>query len=264
MTYFESKSVWVTGASSGIGEALCYALDKAGAKIILSSRNAKGLEKVRQNLKQTDALIVPLDLADPDSLPRAVEKVMQKIGRIDILINNGGISQRSLAIETNTAVDQRIMHVNYFGTVALTKLVLPIMLAQQSGHIVTVSSVAGLYGTPYRSAYAASKHALHGFFDSLRAELHQKGIYVTLICPGFVNTAISIHALTGDGTPLNSMDAATSSGIQPDVFAQKMLAAIAAKHNRKVIGGFKEKFGIFMKRFYPSLFDKLIVRIKVR
>lgn len=264
MSYFSSKIVWVTGASSGIGEALCYELDKAGAQLILSSRNIQELVRVKEKLSNPNAIILPIDLAKTDNLQQAVNDAIQQVGQIDILINNGGINQRSLAAETKEEVDRRIMDVNYFGAVALTKYVLPHMLNRNSGHIITVSSVTGLYGTPYRSAYAASKHALHGFFDSLRAELNRQNIHVTLICPGFVKTPITINALTGNGEPLNQMDIGTSSGLAPDYFAKKMLQAIANRKNRKVIGGAKEKFGVFMKRFFPSLFDKLIVRISVR
>ncbi|MCX7743164.1 MAG: SDR family oxidoreductase [Flavobacteriales bacterium] len=264
MNYFKNKIVWITGASSGIGEALAKQLDKAGAILILSSRNVQELQRVRASLTNPESWILPLDLASNDTFEQHAKQVIEKFGKIDILINNGGISQRSLVAETSLSVDQRIMQVNFLGTVALTKAVLPYFLTQGYGHIVTVSSVTGLYGTPFRSSYAASKHALHGFFDSLRAELHGKNIAVTLVCPGFVRTPITLHALTGDGTPLNIMDKGTSEGLDVDVFAKKMLYAVSKQKNRIIIGGFKEKFGVFMKRFFPSLFDKLIVKISVR
>lgn len=263
-TYFQNKIIWITGASSGIGEALTKQLDKAGATLILSSRKQDELQRVLLTLSNKQSIILPLDLGNYALFEQKAAWVIEKFGRIDILINNGGISQRSLAIETSIAVDQQIMQVNFMGTVALTKAVLPYMLKQGSGHIVTVSSVTGIYGTPYRSAYAASKHALHGFFDSLRAELYDKNIVVTLVCPGFVRTQITMNALTGDGKPLNMMDKGTSGGMDVDNFAKKMLDGVSKKKNRLVIGGFKEKFGVFMKRFFPNLFDKLIVKISVR
>ncbi len=264
MNYYKNKIVWITGASSGIGESVAKQLDKAGATLILSSRNEKELERVLSTLSNPQSSVLPLDLGSDSTFETEASEVIKKYGRIDMLINNGGISQRSLAAETALSVDKRIMQVNFLGTVALTKAVLPYFLKQGQGHIVTVSSVTGLYGTPYRSAYAASKHALHGFFDSLRAELHDKNIAVTLVCPGFVRTQITLNALTGDGSPLNMMDKGTSSGLDVNVFAQKMIKAVSCKKNRVVIAGGKEKFGVYMKRFFPSLFDKLIVKVSVR
>jgi len=263
-SYFQNKIIWITGASSGIGEALAKALDQLGATLILSSRNKQELQRVLNTLNNSRSWILPLDLGSNESFENEAKQVIDKYGKIDILINNGGISQRSLAAETSLEVDRRILEVNFLGTVAITKAVLPYFLKQGHGHIVTVSSVTGLYGTPYRSAYAASKHALHGFFDSLRAELYNKNIAVTLVCPGFVRTPITLHALTGDGTPLNKMDKGTSEGMDVEVFVKKMLKGISRQKNRLVIGGFKEKFGVFMKRFFPSLFDKMIVKINVR
>jgi short-subunit dehydrogenase len=264
MNYYKNKIVWITGASSGIGEALAKQLDKAGATLILSSRNEKELERVLYTLSNQQSSVLPLDLGSDSTFEKEANEVIKKYGRIDILINNGGISQRSLAAETALSVDKRIMQVNFLGTVALTKAVLPYFLKQGQGHIVTVSSVTGLYGTPYRSAYAASKHALHGFFDSLRAEVHDKNIAVTLVCPGFVRTPITLNALTGDGTPLNQMDKGTSGGLDVNVFAEKMLNAVSKQKNRVIIAGRKEKFGVFMKRFFPAWFDKLIVKVEVR
>lgn len=145
---------------------------------------------------------------------------------MDVLVNNGGISQRALAKDTALEVDKRRMDVNYFGTIALTKSLLPGMLTHQLGHIVTITSLTGKFGSPYRSSYAASKHALHGFFDSLRAELAQTPVRVTLICPGFVRTNVSIHALKGDGSQLGTMDDATDHGMDPAVLARKMMRAI--------------------------------------
>lgn len=263
-SYFQNKIIWITGASSGIGEALTKQLDKLGATLILSSRNEQELQRVCATLSNPQSWILPIDLGNNESFENQARQVINKHGKIDMLINNGGISQRSLAAETSLSVDQRIMQVNFMGTVALTKAVLPYFLNQGHGHIVTVSSVTGLYGTPYRSAYAASKHALHGFFDSLRAELHDKNIAVTLVCPGFVRTPITLNALTGDGSPLNMMDKGTSGGLDVEVFAKKMLKGVSRRKNRLVIGGFKEKFGVFMKRFFPGLFDKMIVKISVR
>ena len=199
--FFDGKMVWLTGASSGIGEAVAYALAARGARLILSARRVEKLQAVQAACARPDRhRILPLDLADPASLAAAVPQALAHGGAIDVLINNGGISQRAQAVETDLAVDRRIMEVNYFGTIALAKAVLPSMLERGAGHIAVVSSLMGKFSTPRRSAYAASKHALHGFFDALRAEVHHAGVRVTLICPGYVRTDISRHALTADGT----------------------------------------------------------------
>jgi short-subunit dehydrogenase len=264
-----NKVIWITGASSGIGEALTYLLAKKGNKLILSSRRKEELERVKGNCSpdaQTNIRILPLDLSEPSTLQLSVAAAIQVFGHIDVLVNNGGVSQRGLARETSIHVDRRIMEVDYFGTVALTKYLLPHFLSRKSGHIVVVSSVMGKIGTPYRSGYAAAKHALHGFFDSLRAELWKdsKRIYVTIICPGWVRTAISLHALTGTGEKLNAMEPRANRGIAPADFARKMVRAVEKKKREVYIGGMKELLGVYTKRFMPGLFARVIRKISVR
>lgn len=264
--FFKNKRVWITGASSGIGEALTYAFAQKQAHLIISSRNEQELNRVAAAAAQAGAASVnvqPLDLAKHDSIPGIVEMVSKKVGKIDILINNGGVSQRSLAIETGLDVDKKIMDINYFGTVALTKAVLPGMLTHQLGHIVTVTSLTGKFGSPYRSSYAAAKHALHGFFDSLRAELSESHIKVTLVCPGFVRTNVSINALTGSGAQLGTMDEATDKGMSPETVAYKILRAIELGREEIYFGG-KEVLGVYLKRFFPAYFSKVIRKAKVR
>ena len=187
-------------------------------------------------------------------------------GKIDMLINNGGVSQRSLAKETSIEVDRKLMEVDYFGTIALTKYLLPHLLRQKFGHIVVVSSVMGIIGTPYRSGYAAAKHALHGFFDSLRAEVWKdcKNIYITIVCPGWIKTNVTMNALKGDGTNLNEMDRTTAAGLKPSDFARTMLRAIQSKKEEVYIGGFKEVMAVYLKRFLPRLFSKVVRKAKVR
>lgn len=260
---FNKQVVWITGASTGIGEALALEFARQGARLVLSARNVLALERVQAACAPAPALVVPLDITDAASLPAAVELVLAHYGRLDVLFNNAGLSQRSLALETTLAVDRQLMEVNYFGTVALTKAVLPHLLRQGSGQIVVVSSLVGKFGSPYRSAYAASKHALHGFFDSLRAELTDKGIGVTLICPGFIRTNISVNALTGDGAPLGTMDDATNQGMVPAVFAQRALRAVAKGRNEVYIRG-RETMGVLLKRLSPGLFAQLLTKAKVR
>ncbi len=264
--FFKNKRVWVTGASSGIGEALSMALAERGAQLILSSRNEMDLNRVGAACSKagaTTVLVQPLDLERHDTIPGIVESILNKVGKVDILVNNGGISQRSLAKETTLEVDKKLMAVNYFGTVMLTKAILPNMLMHQLGHIVTITSLTGKFGSPYRSSYAASKHALHGFFDSLRAEIDDAHIKVTLICPGFVRTNVSKNALTGDGTKLGTMDEATDKGMIPERLAHKILQAIEDGKEEAFFGG-KEVLGVYLKRFFPHYFSKMLRKAKVR
>ncbi|NOS91367.1 MAG: SDR family oxidoreductase [Cyclobacteriaceae bacterium] len=267
MSSFSSKVVWITGASSGIGEALAYALAKEGAYLILSARRKEELERVKGNCKGTNPAnihVLPLDLANAETLQLNTELAIQIFGRIDILINNGGISQRSLARETKLEVDRAIMEVDYFGTLALTKYLLPHFLKRKSGHYVVTSSVMGIIGTPYRSGYAAAKHALHGFFDSLRAEVWKENITVTLICPGWIRTNVTLNAMTGDGSKLNEMDKTTDQGLTPEFCAKEIVKAIYKKKEEVYIGGAKEVFGVYTKRFFPKLFSRIVRKIKVR
>ncbi len=260
---FEGKVVWITGASSGIGEALAYALATRGARLILSARRETKLEEVQAACAHPDRhVVLPLDLADTASLEAAARQALGLAGLVDVLINNGGVSQRALAVETQLAVDRRIMDVNYFGAVALTKAVLPSMLARGAGHLVVVTSVVGKFGSPWRSAYSASKHALHGFFDALRAEVHEAGIRVTLVCPGFVRTDVSVNALTGDGTPQGTMDAGQQSGLSVEVCAARILRAIERQKDEVCFGG-KEAMAVYLKRFWPGLLNRIIRRAKV-
>jgi len=270
MGFFKDKIVWITGASSGIGEALVYELArKKGVRLILSSRRKEELERVKGNCPpsmQANIRILPLDLAQSETLKLSVEAAVQFFGHVDILVNNGGISQRSLAKDTLLSVDRQVMEIDYFGTVALTKFLLPYFLKRKAGHFVAVSSVMGIIGTPFRSGYAAAKHALHGFFDSLRAELwkESKSIYVTLICPGWVRTNVTLNALTGDGSKLNKMDRTTELGLSPRRCAEKIVEAIQKKREEVYIGGAKEVLGVYLKRFFPRLFSKAVRKMKVR
>lgn len=261
---FKNKVIWITGASSGIGKSLAIELSNQDAKLILSSRKKTDLELVKDKCKNpSDVKIIELDLENYSGFDNKVTEAIACFGTVDILVNNGGISQRSLAKETNILVDEKIMKINYLGTVALTKALLPYFIDKKAGHFVTTTSIVGKIGTPLRSTYAASKHALHGFFDSLRAEIHQYNIAVTLVCPGFVNTNVSINALTGDGSPQQKMDVATKNGIEPNRFAKLMAKAIIKKQEEVYIAGFKEKLGVFVKRLYPKLLSKMIRKLSV-
>ena len=184
-------------------------------------------------------------------------------GKIDILINNGGISQRSPIIETSIDVDRKLMEIDYLGTVALSKTLLPYFIKQQSGHYVVVSSLMGKFSSPFRSAYCGAKHALHGFFDALRLEHAKDNVNVTMICPGFVNTNVARNALTGDGSQQGHQDNMTQNGLDVKVFVKKMIRVIRKEKFEAYIGKF-EKFGVFVKRLSPKLIHSLVLRSKVK
>jgi short-subunit dehydrogenase len=259
---FSGKVVWITGASSGIGEALAYELARRGATLVLSARREPLLERVRgQCDRASEHMVVPLDLGDSASMPAVAAKVLERQGRIDILINNGGISQRSTVSETTLDVDRRIMEVNYLGTVAMTKAVLPSMLTRRRGQIVVISSLMGKIHTPLRSAYAASKHALHGFFGCLRAEVHDRGVHVCVICPGYVQTEITKNALTGDGSTFDQMGDAQSKAMSAEQFARRCADAIADDASDKMIGG-PEVWAARLAPLLPRLYDYLVRRVK--
>ena len=261
---FSNKIVWITGASSGIGKALAIELSHQNAKIILSSRKKEDLELVKKACKNLDVVkIITLDLEDYSNLQNVADKAISAFGRIDILVNNGGISQRSLAKDTQITVDKRLMDINYLGTIGLSKAILPHFINNKNGQFVVTTSIVGVIGTPLRSSYAASKHALHGFFDSFRAENHQHNISVTLVCPGFVNTNVSKNALTGDGSPQEKMDTATANGIQPERFAKLMAKAIRKRKEEVYIAGAKEKLGVYAKRYFPKLLSVMIRKLSV-
>lgn len=260
---FQDKVVWITGASSGIGEAVAYAFSKAGAKLVISARREEELNRVKNACEQPDkVMVLTMDLADHDSMAGKTTEVLQAIGQVDIMFHNAGISQRSLIMDTDFSVDRKMIEVNYLGTIALTKALLPSMLEKGHGHFAVVTSLTGYIGSPLRSGYAAAKHALHGYFDSLRAELEDKGIKVTLICPGYVATNVSVNALTGNGSKQNSMDEATANGLDTTTAANRMLKAIKNGQHEAYVGN-KEIIAIYLKRFLPKVFAGIIKRTKV-
>ncbi|MEM7367981.1 MAG: SDR family oxidoreductase [Bacteroidota bacterium] len=263
--YFNHKIVWITGASSGIGEALAYAFVQAGATVILSARRVAELDRVKTACgeKQDQVHIAPLDLTQQDDMPDFVASWVEKLGRIDILVNNGGISQRALTTETDLSVDRRIMEVNYFGQIAFTKAVLPYMVTQGSGQIAVISSLTGKFGFPLRSAYAASKHALHGFFETLYLEMYDQGIRVTLVNPGRIRTNISLNALTKDGSPHGEMDPGQEKGMPVDVCARKILSALRKQKVEIQVGGF-DTIMVYFKRYMPWLFRYIAKRIDAK
>jgi len=261
---YQDKVVWITGASSGIGEALAVQLAGEGARLILSARPEDVLREVAERCGGDDrARVLPLDLAKPEAMADHVAEGLQLFGPIDLLVNNAGVSQRSLAVDTDWTIDERLMRVNFLGPVALTKALMPSMIERGSGHIAAVTSVMGKFGAPLRSGYAASKHALHGFFDALRAEVAPSGLFVTLVVPGFVHTRISMNALTADGSAQGTMDQATEGGIPAEVCARRIADALARRDREVVIAGSRERLGLALSRVAPGVLAKRLETAKV-
>ncbi|MEQ8904271.1 SDR family oxidoreductase [Ekhidna sp.] len=263
MTKIKDSVVWLTGASSGIGEHLAYQLAEKGARLIISARRKEELERVKANCKSETVEILTLDLEDSFSLKQRAKESGTIFGDVDILINNGGISQRDTILNTSLEVDRKLMEVNYFGAVTLSKLLLPDMVKRKNGHHVIVTSTVGIVNTPYRSGYGASKHALHGFYDALRAEHHDDNVRVTIVLPGYIKTNISYNALIGDGSQQNKMDPGQAKGMSPEKCARLIIKAIEANKQEVYVGGLKEKMGIYLKRFWPKAAAKAIRKLRV-
>lgn len=258
--------IWITGASSGIGAGLAQELSLQGHQLILSARNTEKLQQVCAQLAHPhQAKILPFDLIDVAGAKTIADQAMGLFGQLDIVILNAGLAQRSLVQETTFDVYRNLMDVNYFGNVALTQAILPTFMAKNHGQFVVITSLVGKFGTPYRSGYSACKHALHGFYDSLRAEMmmQKKKIDITILCPGFVSTDISFNALGAQGISTGQYDEANAKGISPKEFAQRAIRAIEAKVYEDYIGG-REVIGVYLKRFFPRLFAKKISTTKVR
>ena len=259
------KVVWITGASSGLGKALAKECALQGADVILTARRYEELEKVRVTLLNPERHVsVCADITDESQVRHAYAQVLAAKGRIDWLINNAGLSQRALIQDTTMQTERAIMEVDYFSQVFLTKTVLPTFIAQKSGRIAFVSSVAGLLGTQYRASYSAAKAAIHMWANSLRAEVSQDGVEVSVIFPGFVKTNVSFNALNGEGKPQGHQDEAIENGLEPDLFAQTTVSALLAGEEYIVVGGAKEKLGVWVSRLSPSTLYKMIRKIKVK
>jgi dehydrogenase/reductase SDR family member 7B len=265
MSEFRNKVVWITGASSGIGEAVAYEVSKnKPAAIILSApvQNLEELESVSFRCRETGVSthVIPFDLSQSSEIREAFEKADKLFENIDIVFHNGGISQRSMVEDTSVEIDKRLFNVNFWGAVELTKYLLPGMIRHKSGHFVISASIAGLFGFKLRSAYSAAKHALCGYFESLRCETHDKGIKVTLLFPGRVNTNISLHALTKDGSAYGIMDHGQGGGISVEKCAGKIVKAVKRNRKNALIGG-KELLMVYFKRYLPPLFYYLVNKV---
>lgn len=248
--------IWITGASSGIGEAMAKEWASKGARLILSARSRERLELVNTACGGAH-LVLPLDMEDASGFEDACKQAWAWMGRVDIVVHNAGISQRSRVEDVTNEVLDRIMEVNFMGAARLTRLQLVRFQQQGSGHFVVISSLSGKFGVPYRSVYCASKHALHGYFDALRVENAGLPIKVTMVCPGYIKTDVSVNALGPDGQPTGVMDNNQAQGVSPEACASAIVKAVIKGKEEITIGG-SERFGVYLKRFFPTLLTKIL------
>lgn len=252
------KTCWITGASSGIGASLAKSLNNEGSYVIISGRNADGLEKIKAECSHPERVrVLAFDMEDIDGLPEFAMKAWKEFNGIDYVFLNAGFAVRDWLLNIELKMFKKVMDVNFFSNVMITKTLLPKLVERKQGHFVVTSSLSGKYGIPKLSAYAASKHALHGFFESLRAEYSKDGIRVSMIVPGLINTGITVHSLLGDGSVSGKMQVAVANGMSPDQCAIKMLTAVTNQRNEAVIGG-QEIYSVWIKRFFPRIWDYLV------
>ncbi|MFN3552245.1 MAG: SDR family NAD(P)-dependent oxidoreductase [Novosphingobium meiothermophilum] len=252
---FAGLVVWITGASSGIGAALARALAREGALLVLSGRNEAALAEVADQCG--DALVLPFEATDYAAAARAADQAWAWQGRVDMLVNNAGISQRSLAVNTAFPVYERIIAVDLLAPIALTQAMLPRMAERGSGRIVMVSSIAGKVGSPMRTGYSAAKFGLFGYSDALRAEVAGLGLKVHVIAPGSIRTDVSRNAVTADGSRRGISDAAIENGLDPDQAARQMLDAIAVDEREIIMGEGMEKEIGELRRTPDALHDRM-------
>tara|TARA_R110002074_G_scaffold98323_2_gene212916 strand:+ start:145 stop:1005 length:861 start_codon:yes stop_codon:yes gene_type:complete len=254
---FAEQVVWITGASSGIGAALAVEFAAAGARLVLSARRRDRLEAVRNQCIEAgappnDVLVQPLDVAAAEAMPATVDGVLAHFGQIDLLINNAGISQRSICLDTDLAVYRRLFEVDVLGQIALTKQVLPHMVARGQGHIAVTASVAGKVGAPLRTGYCAAKHAVMGFFDALRTEVAHLGVKVTTIVPGYIRTDIARQALTGTGAEAGDVEDDVDNGMDVVECARVILQGFCNGTEEIEVGNGPEMGLLELKRKDPT------------
>lgn len=255
---FNDKTVWITGATSGIGLELSKQFAARGARVVISARRQDVLEEVKASLPGDNHVAAPLDLANPEALIPQAESYLAEIGQVDILVNNGGISQREKFLDTDFDVYRRLIEVNYLGTVALTKVVLPQMIERGSGAVGSVASIAGLIGNQLRTGYSGSKFAVVGFMEALRAETAQYNIHCMEICPGSIKTNIARNALLGGGIAQGSSDPAIENGYPVESCAREIIEGFEKRKDQIIVGQGKEMLAPYIKRFFPKRMRKLL------
>ena len=262
MSYYQSKTVWITGASSGIGKALTKAFSQAGANLIISSRNSSKLEEVKKECQQPEKVhMLPLDLKENSLAGEWADQAWNLNGKVDILINNGGIGQFGSVLDTDLNIERRIFEVNYFGAVALTKAILPKMIKQGGGRIIGIGSIAGKFGQAKLAAYSASKAALILYYESLKEELIDTAVKVQIVSPGFINTNVTLNSLDSSGQPLNRNSPAQEHGMTTTSFAKRFLKVPKSNKFHTYIGK-KELLAVPFHAMAPRLFYKLLRKSK--
>lgn len=256
------KNIWITGAGSGIGKAIAEQYAREGNHLILSGRNLANLENVANRCQELGGSyeIVVFDLTDAELTRKIALDICQKYNSIDILVNNAGVSQRSLAVDTEEIVGRQLMEVNFFGSVILTRPILEKMIIQKRGQIVVISSVVGKFGFPLRSFYAAGKHALHGYFESVALENKKHNVFVTIVCPGRIKTDISKNALHSDGTKHQKMDEGQEKGIDVNICARRIIKAVKQRKAEVYIGK-GEVWMVYLRKYIPSIFRMIASKV---
>jgi dehydrogenase/reductase SDR family member 7B len=253
---FAGQAAWITGASSGIGEALARELARRGCRLVLSGRNQTALDALAGELA-VNTLVLPFEATDLEALPSLSEQAWEWSGGIDMLVNNAGVAQRSLALDTELAVYRRMLDVDLLAPIALTQQLLPRMALRGSGRLVFISSLAGKIGVPLRTAYCAAKHGLIGYADALRAETAGLGLTVHVAVPGSVRTGVARNALTADGSPRGTSDPAIDSGIDPTEAARELVDGIEAGA-REIVVARRGEAKLALARSTPdAVFDKM-------
>lgn len=256
--FFAGKVIWITGASSGIGKGLVMAFEMIGnCTLVISARREDLLYDLARMCTRTRVLVLPLDLADHHKAQEWTDEVIHKAGKIDILINNAGIGQLGNSLDTKNEVENKIMTINYFGNVALAKSVARHMISRGGGQIVVVSSILGQFSQPRLATYAASKHALYGYYEGFREEVRRYGIKVQIVSPGFINTEVTYNSLTGDGSKLQKNSPAQEKGMSTEKFATKLIRVIKSGKEHVYIGGL-EVLSVYVKRWFPGFFYYLM------
>ncbi|XP_014047709.2 dehydrogenase/reductase SDR family member 7B isoform X1 [Salmo salar] len=266
-TTIQDTVVVITGASSGLGRECARVFHAAKARLVLCGRDRARLQDIVQELTAADSqrqqmytpCMVIFDLSDTaEMVAMAAKEILSCYGHVDVLINNAGISHRGNILETHISVQRDVMDTNYFGPIALTQALLPSMVRRRSGHVVVISSVQGKIAIPYRSAYAASKHATQAYFDCLRAEMERYNIQVTVVSPGYIRTNLSLNAVTWDGSKYGVLDKTTALGREPKDVAQEVLKAVRHRSKEVLLAGPLPTLAIYIRTLCPALFFKVM------
>lgn len=257
----KDKVVIITGGSSGIGKALALEFGRMGTRVVITGRNEERLNEVGEELDAMNApnLCLKLDVAREQDNAHLVKSTINEFGRIDILINNAGISMRALFEEIKLDVFQKVMDINFNGTLYATKYCLPHIL-ESKGSIVGISSINGYRGTPARTAYTASKYAMNGFFEALRTEVMHRGVHVLVACPGFTGTNIRNAALTADGSSQGESPRDESNMMTAEEVATGIIKAIR-KRKRDIVFTRQGKLAVFLNKWIPGRMDKIVFNV---